>query len=363
MNNKLFTGLIMLIAILIWQTRAIAQEKDNHEGHDHSIHQEDKQRKIKTETHAEHFDDDKDKHAEEKEQDKDDDHAEHANEEKEEKGLEVELSDQAIKMVGLSLAKIESKKLKTNIRLTGEVGFNQDRLVHVVPRFPGIATTILKKLGENVKAEEIVAKIESNESLALFDVKSLISGTIVEKHVSLGEFVTDSEPIFVIADLNKVWINLAIYPKDIGKVKIGQTVNIQVIGNPNKTTGKISYVGKVFDEATRFVTARVVIPNKDHKWLPGMFVSGIIEQEGEKSFNVVENEAIQTINEKQYVFLPESSNTFHAVEVKTGQTDNQFTQIISGLKPGQKYVVKGAFELKSKIVISAQGDSHAGHGH
>jgi len=365
MINKLFTLFLMLYAMVMCQANIMAQEHNDHAGHDHSAHKADKR-----ETHEEHDDHNKDKHAHEKHQDKDDNHDDHeahvdekGHEENEENGLEVELSDQSIKIVGLSVAKVENKKLKINIRLTGEVGFNQDRLVHLVPRFPGVAKKILKKLGDKVKADEIVAMVESNESLALFKVKSLIAGTVVEKHVSLGEFVSDNTPIYVIADLDKVWINLAVYPKDIGKVKIGQTVKIQAIGNHNKITGKISYVGKVFDEATRFVTARVVIANKDNRWLPGMFVSGIIEQEGRKAFNVVENEAIQTINEKQYIFVPESSNTFHAVEVKTGKSDSKFTQIIAGLQHEQKYVVKGAFELKSKIVISAQGDSHAGHGH
>ena len=278
--------------------------------------------------------------------------------------MEVELSGDAMKMIGLSLEKVKEHRLKKNIRLAGEVDFDQDRLVHLVPRFPGIAKNIRKGLGDKVKPNETVAVIESNESLSLFDVKALIGGTIVDKHITLGEFVSDSEPIYKIADLDKVWVNFAVYSKDIMNVKKGQKVNIMAIGNKLKGKGKISYIGKVFDEKTRFVTARVILSNPDGLWRPGMFVSGAIEQDAAKKSKVVKNDAIQLINEKQYVFVPESKNVFHATEVKTGQTDSNYTEIISGLDLNDSYVVHGAFELKSKIAISAQGGgAHAGHGH
>jgi cobalt-zinc-cadmium efflux system membrane fusion protein len=392
MNKRLLITFLTVISLFFWKTDVIAQEhseddghdhsahaqeekpKDEHAGHDHSKHAEEEE-EHDDEDHDEHGeeeghdDDDHDEHGEEDDHDDDDDGDEHAghdhsaDEGEEDLGLEVELTDEAVKIIDLSTATVKKEALSTSIRLTGEVDFNQDRLVHLVPRFPGIAKKINKRLGDLVKANETVAVIESNESLSLFNVKSIIAGTVVEKHITLGEFVSDSEPIYMIADLTNVWVNLAIYPKDIDKVKVGQLVKIKAVGNKTETTGKISYVGKVFDKATRFVTARVVLPNKKDKWRPGMFATGIIEQKGDKKFLAVKNDAIQILFEKTHVFVPETKNIFRAVEVKIGESDSQVTQIISGLKAGEKYVINGAFELKSKVIMSNQSDPHAGHGH
>lgn len=68
--------------------------------------------------------------------------------------------------------------------LPGEIAIDPNRLAHIVPRFPGIVRDVRKGLGDRVEQGEVLAIIESNESLSPYEVRSLISGTIIEMHLT-----------------------------------------------------------------------------------------------------------------------------------------------------------------------------------
>ena len=111
--------------------------------------------------------------------------------------------------------------MENRIELPGEIGFNEDRMVHIVPRYPGIVKKVEKKLGSTVKKNDLLAVVESNESLTTYKIFSPIYGKIIEKHITPGEFVGEDTTLFVIVDLSTVWVNCDVYAKDadiLGKV-------------------------------------------------------------------------------------------------------------------------------------------------
>lgn len=277
-------------------------------------------------------------------------------------GAEIELTPEAIKMAEITLAKVSTGRIRGSIDLSGEVGFNEDRLVHITPRFPGIAKEAKFRVGEFVNAGDIVAIIESNETMTHYSLKAPISGRIIEKHISAGEHVSETESIYMLADLSTVWVNLAVYPKDASKVKSGQKVSITSVGSDNVAQGTIQYVTPVMDAQTRRITARVVLANIDNGWRPGTFVKAHIEVgEGEEGL-VVDKSAVQIVNNETVVFIQDEQNRFRPVDVTVGESDSRQIRILSGLETGTEYVNNGAFELKAKIVTSSLG-GHAGHGH
>jgi len=274
----------------------------------------------------------------------------------------LELTPEAVRMAGIRLATAGHGRIGTAIDVPGEVGFDEDRLVHVVPSYAGVAQEVHFRVGERVRADDVVAIVEGNESLNRYSITSPISGWVIEKHVTPGEFVSDESPIYVIADLSRVWVNLAIYPKDADKIAAGQKVTLRGIGMELFAEGTIEYLTPVLDARTRTMTARIVLPNPGNAWRPGTFVHGeIVVGRGPQRL-LVEKDAVQILDDEQVVFLPEGAVHFRPVPVKVGESDARFVEILGGLDEGTQYVAAGAFELKAKIVTSAL-DGHAGHGH
>ncbi len=201
----------------------------------------------------------------------------------------------------------------------------------------------------------------TNEKLAWYPIRSPFEGTIINKHITLGEFVTEASDILIVADLSSVWVDLHVYPKDLMKIKKGQRVVISAGQMIPDAEDVISYVGPVVDAESRTALARVVLPNSTGVFRPGLFVTAKVAIDNIEAEVVVPKDAIQTIGGKKCVFIKDEHG-FEPSFVNLGQSNTGFVQVISGLNPGQQYVTKGAFELKAKIITSTL-DSHAGHGH
>lgn len=189
-----------------------------------------------------------------------------------------------------------------------------------------------------------------------------LDGTIIEKHVNVGEVVKDDTPAFVIADLSKLWVNVTVYAKDLSKVRTGQRVTVRAEGIDGAVEGTIDYVGHVVGEATRSATARVVLPNPGPAWRPGLIVTALVAVEEVDAAVVVADEAIQTVEGKSVVFVKEG-DAFEARPVTLGRTGNgdpaaRVVEITGGLAAGDVYVAKNSFLLKAEL-----GKSEAGHEH
>jgi cobalt-zinc-cadmium efflux system membrane fusion protein len=275
----------------------------------------------------------------------------------------VSLTEEALELAGIEVGTVKLGRISKTIELPGEVGFNEDRVVHITPRFGGIATKVLKKLGQHVLKDEELAIIESNESMSPYTLRSPMSGWVIEKHISKGEFVSEETSIYVIADLSDVWVNLAVYPKDAQHIELGQSVTLEHIGNDLHANGLISYIGHVYNEETRRLTARIALPNPVGVWKPGMFVRGTIALESPADKVVVAKDAIQIVNQKPTVFIVKGRNEFEPVHIVTGENDEKQIEIVSGnIELGEQYVARGAFDIKAHLVTGTL-DAHAGHGH
>jgi cobalt-zinc-cadmium efflux system membrane fusion protein len=125
--------------------------------------------------------------------------------------------------------------------------------------------------------------------------------------------------------------------------------------------GKLSLIGPVVHEESRTVLGRVILPNPRGIWKPGIFVKGQIHSETSSSAVVVPAEAVQNIEGENVIFVPYGDG-FKPIDVAVGKSIKGKTEILAGIKAGEHYVSKGAFELKAIQVTSGAG-AHAGHGH
>jgi cobalt-zinc-cadmium efflux system membrane fusion protein len=271
----------------------------------------------------------------------------------------VHMSEAEMEEFGIEIDVAGPGRLNMEVAVPGEVVVNHDRLAHIAPRFPGIVTEVRKRVGDRVRKGEVLAIVESNEGLTSYEVTSFMTGTVIEKHMTLGEVHPEDTEAFVIADLDTVWVNLGIYQMHLQRVRVGQKVVVSAGQGVPEADGVISYLSPSVDEHTRTATARVVLSNRAGWWRPGLFVEGRITVGESEAAILVPKSALQTLDGQTIVFIQENES-FSPHPVEIGRVSETWAEILAGLVPGQKYVSKGGFVLKAELLKGAFGDEH-GH--
>ncbi len=270
----------------------------------------------------------------------------------------VVLSPAEMREFNIVVATAGPDTIARTLELPGEVRANADRLAHIVPRFDGIVTDVRVRIGDRVSKGQVLAIVEGNQSLAPFSVKTLISGTVIAKHITLGEAAGRDRDAFVIADLSSVWVDLTVYQRDLEDVKAKQMASVFVGHGEVSQRGRIDYVTPIVDEATRTATARIVLDNREQKWRPGMFVTGRVTVAEGVVPVAVTTDAIQRLGARQVVFV-QTAEGFVTRDVTIGAASDARVEIVHGLRAGDRYVSAGAFTLKAELEKNAFGDGHA----
>lgn len=185
-------------------------------------------------------------------------------------------------------------------------------------------------------------------TLNRFEVRAPFDGTVVEKHLTLGEAVKEDANIFTLSDLSVVWAEFAVAPKDLGIVRVGQKVVVSSTAFPSTAQGTISYVGALLGEQTRTARARVTLANPQGAWRPGLFVTVRVVGAREQVPVAVAADAVQTIENQPMVFRV-SPGGFTAVPVKPGRSDGRTTEILTGLQTGEQVATSNGFVLKAEL--------------
>jgi cobalt-zinc-cadmium efflux system membrane fusion protein len=269
----------------------------------------------------------------------------------------VELTPAARKNANLKIEEAGGAKIATLLPLYGKIASNEETLAHVQPRFPGVVKDVRKRLGDKVEKGDLLAIVESNDSLRSYDIKSEVTGTVIQKDITLGEFVKNEDTIYTIADLTTVWVDLAVFREDFKKLKTGQPVEIHPGAGEEAIQNKVAYISPFGTEGSQTMLARCVVPNPDGDLRPGLFVTAEIATGEVEAPVAVKLAAIQTLKEKTVVFV-EEGDAFEAREVELGMRDNTFVEVLSGLLPGDKYVSENSFILKAEL-----GKEEAEHEH
>jgi cobalt-zinc-cadmium efflux system membrane fusion protein len=189
------------------------------------------------------------------------------------------------------------------------------------------------------------------------ELRAPFDGIVMEKHLALGEAVKEDANVFTISDLSSVWAELAVPPRDLNRVRVGETVLVKAAAFDAQASGKITYVGSLLGEQTRTAKARVALANPDRAWRPGLFVN-VEVQAGQSDVAVtVVADAIQTVEDKPTLFV-KTAGGFRVQHVVTGRSDGRLAEVLQGLKAGERYAAAGSFVLKAEL-----GKGSAEHEH
>lgn len=362
-NTKLITAIIVLALAgggYKYHYAHAADEKTTHSKDDADKHRHGEEKDDHAEG-GEHGHGDKDEHAHgdehghdhsEKEPTKD----EHGHGGEEEHGDESKISEKAAKNLNIEVMEAGSAIVEETIGVTGRVSLNQSTTAQVKARFPGIIRSVEKEPGEAVNTGDTLATVESNESLQVYTVKSPVSGTVITRTAGIGQ-LTGEDPLYVVADLSKLWAELFVFSKDGEKLKPGQKVRVQCLDDPVNTESTIALVLPTAETSSQTVVARVVINNADKHWRSGMNIRADVVISEKQVPVAVKTEAIQRMEGNNVVFI-EENGTYKMHPVELGSSDGKWTEITRGLAAGQRYVAKNSFIVKADI-----GKAGAEHEH
>jgi cobalt-zinc-cadmium efflux system membrane fusion protein len=191
-------------------------------------------------------------------------------------------------------------------------------------------------------------------------VRAPFSGTVVERHATLGEVIEPAANLFTLADLSTLWVIADLPEKDITLAKTGLPVEIKVSSYPDEVfKGTVAYIADQIDPSTRTVKVRTEVDNSLGKLKPEMFATIFITTQIMSDVLAIPQEAVQTDGNKKIVFIDKGNGGFEKREVSLGNQVDSFYQVVSGVKPGERIVTKGSFLLKSE----AEKGEIGGHGH
>lgn len=208
------------------------------------------------------------------------------------------------------------------------------------------ASDQLKLLG--VSAAAITRLGEKGAINSVTPVASTLRGIVVERNLNQGQVVQPADVLFVVADLGRLWAVAQVPEQQVSQVKAGQSVSIEIpaLGN-EKRVGKLIYVGQTVNPETRTVLVRTELDNADGQLKPAMLATMLIEAKPVDRL-VVPEKAVVRENDADHVFVVGDDGRYRLRPVKLGIEQDDYRVVLSGLKPGEKLVVDGAFHLNNE---------------
>lgn len=266
------------------------------------------------------------------------------------------ISQESANAAGIVMSEAGPKIINKTIPLFGRITLDQNKMALVKARFAGVVRSINKAQGETVKKGDVLATVESNESLQVYNVISPISGVILARNSNVGD-VADSEPLFTVADISSLWAELHVFSQDVDKVKQGAKLTVSSSECEDIQQAELMALLPITEASTQTLLARAAIKNIDSHWSPGMSVQANVVIATEEAEVAIKTSAIQRMEGKTVVFVLEDK-ALVMKPITVGLSDDTWSEVLSGLNAGQQYVSEGSFTVKADI-----GKNGAAHEH
>lgn len=188
------------------------------------------------------------------------------------------------------------------------------------------------------------------------EVKAPVAGEIIEKSVRKGAAVDPDETLYTIADLDKLWVDFHPSLEQTNHLSLGMKIRVQSSVSDQERDGEVIYLAPLADEASRTVLTRAVIDNADRAWRPGTpVVVEVTGSEGNSNLSVPTSAVIDFHGSKA-VFVCSSGTTFQPVPVETGRSNDEFTEVLSGVNAEDVVVSKNVAQLKGHLEMTAEAE-------
>jgi cobalt-zinc-cadmium efflux system membrane fusion protein len=256
----------------------------------------------------------------------------------------------ARKRLALAEATHEREKRLWEEKISAEQDFLAARQVHQEAEIAAeSARQKLASLGAGATA--------SSQGLTRYEVRSPIDGVVIDKKVSVGEVLKEDAPIFQVADLSTVWVELDVPAAEVNRLEVGAEASVEASAFEAQARARLAYVGALVGEQSRRATARLVLPNPKGVWRPGLAVDVTLTVDEVEVPVAVSAEAVQSLKDWSVVF-GRYGTSFEARPLVLGRSDGRFVEVLKGLRAGERYAARNSFLIKADI-----GKSGASHDH
>ncbi|MGH7231926.1 MAG: efflux RND transporter periplasmic adaptor subunit [Nitrospiraceae bacterium] len=218
----------------------------------------------------------------------------------------------------------------------------------------------LRLLG--ISDEEIRNLEETGQAKVNLTLRSPITGTVLEKDVLQGDYITPERELYVVSDLSTVWVQAKAYQYELPHVELGMPAHVTVPGLPEtRYEGKVVFIQPTVEESTRTVQVRIELPNPDGLLKPDMFVEVEIEHEMGEGL-LVPVAALFRTGKRDIVFRAEKENHFMPVKVEISPMKFAKEQyhVLKGLEAGDRIITSANFLIDSESRLRAGAGGMAG---
>lgn len=320
---------------------------------------------------------------------------------------EIVLTSRQLERIGLKIEIVETKEVDVPLMLSGRIALNEAFTAHITSRLRGriekVHTVIsdrvrksqvllelysqdflamqsefiqaeerLKRINENdpehgtaksiyesaemklevigLNEEEIQQLADNHKFLTLLPVRAPFSGTLLSGEARLGEFVDIGQDLFILANLQNLWVLADVFERDLSLIREGITGDVVSAAYPNESyKAKLTRIYDIVESASRTVKARFDVSNNSNKLKPEMFVSVKVSSKLGGPNPKVSSSSIMKEKNSTFVFVAVNDTTFQKQAIKVGKETKDYTEILEGLKAGDKVVTSGTFYLKSEL--------------
>lgn len=320
----------------------------------------------------------------------------------------VQLTANQIRQFGVTFGGVEERTLRNTVRTVGTVAVDETKLSEVAPRFGGYVERLyVDATGQRIRKDQplmdiyspelvaaeqelfVAAKLQQSigksrvpgvpapstdlvaaarRRFALWDISDAqideilrsgrvqrtltlhapASGVVLEKNVVQGQAIQPGETLYRIANLGTVWIDVALREQDAGAVREGSRAVVELASYPGQPMdGRVAYVYPTLDSTARTVRARIEAPNSDGRLKPGMYATVTLTTPARRALAVPASSVLNT-GERTLVFMDMGGGSLMPMDVVTGRTSGAYTEILSGLEPGQRVVTSAQYLLDSE---------------
>lgn len=324
--------LVFSAALLLLTFSVLAQhDHDEHGEHEHSEEQ--------------HNDSDRDQH--------DDDEHEHDDHEHEENEGRVEIDAKIAAQANIVAYVASQQALHQRVPLFGKTITDPQQISHIRARYPGVIKQVNVSMGDHVTASDALLRVEANNSLQTYTITSPIDGIVIQRHANPGEVTGDNE-LLTIANYQRLWVELNVFPAQASQIKAGQS--LRIVAGDRVADTEIRYLTPT-EHGGPSILARAQLDNSDNHWTPDLMVEGAVSVAEFTVAVAVDNRALQQFENRTVVFV-QQGNTYKARPLQLGRDDDVFTEVLDGLRAGELYVVENSFLIKADLEKAGAAHHH-----
>ena len=267
------------------------------------------------------------------------------------------ITPDAARAGGVTTERAGSAYLGESLPLTGRIEITPEGQSEVHARYPGRVMAMSVQLGDRVRRGQVVARVESSESLQTYSITAPISGVIMAKNTNVGSITGGGDPMLVIGDPSQVHAEFFLYPRDAERVRVGQRVEVVSLAGDHRINAVIEAILPTADLTNQTLIAHVHLPSQSGAWRPGLGVRGTVQVATSEVPLAVQTKAIQPFRDFQVVYA-KVGNTYEVRMLELGRRTPEWTEVLGGLEAGTEYVVDGAFLIRADIDKSGASHDH-----